>query len=72
MSRRRGPSYIEAWTPQLRLYSDDEEVFIEEPFATLFAEQKNKTGTRQRNNALWQALIPTLEEECFVCLVNVI
>ena len=72
MSRRGRPSYIEVWTPQLRLYSEDEEVFLEEPFATLFAKHKNKIGTREQNNVLWQALRPVLADEHFVCHVTVI
>ncbi|KAJ7837248.1 hypothetical protein B0H14DRAFT_3460307 [Mycena olivaceomarginata] len=54
---------VHAWTPQLRLFSEDQAVFAAEPFATAFTEVTNRTAiTRSQKTTLWQKLEPTLKE----------
>jgi hypothetical protein len=38
MPGHQRPNHVRIWSPQLRLYSDDAEVFGAEPFASAFAE----------------------------------
>ncbi|KAJ7744461.1 hypothetical protein DFH07DRAFT_777037 [Mycena maculata] len=48
------------WTPQLRLYEEDAEVFHAEPFATEFAERAKSTVTRRGAGDLWEKLTALL------------
>ncbi|KAJ7723851.1 hypothetical protein DFH07DRAFT_783457 [Mycena maculata] len=48
------------WTPQLRLYEEDAEVFHAEPFATEFAERAKSTVTRRGASDLWEKLTALL------------
>lgn len=50
------PPLERAWTPQLRPYLDDAEVFEQEPFATVFADHTGGTITRRGGEQLWQKL----------------
>jgi predicted PurR-regulated permease PerM len=60
------PKHVRVWTPRLRLYTEDEAVFLEEPFATVFAQFKGRTITRH-HRTLQQELVSTLCEPRFVC-----
>jgi hypothetical protein len=59
------PKYVKVWTPRLRLYTEDEAVFLEEPLATVFAQFKGRTITRH-HRTLQQELATTwrFESSC--------
>lgn len=69
--RRKRPGYVHIWTPQLRLYAEDEEIFQLEPFATVFATYRDKKGLHTRSdNYLLENLDDTLDQPRYVWLIS--
>ncbi|KAK7024097.1 hypothetical protein R3P38DRAFT_2531662 [Favolaschia claudopus] len=67
MSLQAPPAY---WTPQLRCYRDDEEVFTKEPIATVFSECL-QARTRGRDiEYLWTRLHETLKQPAYAILLG--
>ncbi|KAJ7892675.1 hypothetical protein B0H13DRAFT_2339977 [Mycena leptocephala] len=65
--RHKHPGYVHIWTPQLRLYAEDEEVFRLEPFATVFATYRDKKGLHTRSdNYLLENLDDTLDQPRYI------
>ncbi|KAF8130476.1 hypothetical protein K438DRAFT_1999400, partial [Mycena galopus ATCC 62051] len=63
------PGYVRLWTPQLRVYSEDAEIFTTEPFATAFREHLNTRTTRDGGVSLLDRLSKTLETPHYVTLL---
>ncbi|KAF8156284.1 hypothetical protein K438DRAFT_2026325 [Mycena galopus ATCC 62051] len=69
MNRMPSPGYVQLWTPQLRVYSEDAEIFSAEPFATAFHAHLNTRTTRDGGVSLLDRLSKTLETPHYVTLL---